>query len=115
MTVKLKVFLQQQEYIGGCCCAMVCQATNGEPLFPHLQEHVSGAKKLLSEIDKLYGDKVKISVVNPSGLTALWDSFRLKIKPDTPAWVLGGKKIFEGIPPLSEIKAALDRCVELAQ
>ncbi|GHS87708.1 hypothetical protein AGMMS49957_08060 [Synergistales bacterium] len=108
MAVKLKVFLQEQAYIGGCCTAMVCQSTDGEPLFPRLDEYVSGAKKLLSAVSKTYGDKVEIAVVNPSGLTAIWDNFRLKIKPETPAWVLGGKKIFEGIPELGELQAALD-------
>ena len=108
MAVRLKVFLQQQEYIGGCCCAMTCQTTDGEPLFPRMQEYIKGTMKLLSAINKHYGDKVEISVVNPSGFTAIWDSFRLKIKPETPAWVLGGKKIFEGIPSLSELQSALD-------
>jgi hypothetical protein len=113
MAVKLKVFLQQHEYIGGCCCAMVCQATDGEPLFPRLREYVNGAMKLLSAIDKLYGGKVEISVVNPSGVTALWDSIRLKITPKTPAWVLGGKKIFEGLPELGELQAALDAALNI--
>jgi hypothetical protein len=47
-------------------------------------------------------------VEDPSDFLSLWDSFRYRVRPDTPAWILEGKKTFEGVPDLDQLCSAID-------
>jgi hypothetical protein len=62
----------------------------------------------MRELENRYGNRVDISVEDPSDLLSLWNRFRYRVRPDTPAWILGGKKTFEGVPDLDQLCSAID-------
>jgi hypothetical protein len=110
--VRLKIFMTKEVCARGCCGGThVCSGS--ESLFPGEREASNGVSDLLSAVKKLYCDRVRVSIVNPWSLLAMWDSIRFRVNPATPAWILGGRKIFEGLPKIEQLKAALD--AELAK
>ncbi|GHS96016.1 hypothetical protein AGMMS50276_13690 [Synergistales bacterium] len=107
MTVKLKVFLQSEACMPGCNWCRTHRETDDEPLPNHLRDtaHVT---KLLKALKEHYGPMIEVSVVSPWNLFALWDCFRLNITPAKPAWVIGKKKLYEGIPELENLISIID-------
>ncbi|MDR1651967.1 MAG: hypothetical protein LBR87_09290 [Synergistaceae bacterium] len=92
----------------GCCGVTALRSTTGEPLYSNPREYAADVGKLLRELRDRYGSGVEISVVNSWGFWALADVIRLKITPSKPAWVLDGKKIFEGVPDPGVLFDAID-------
>jgi hypothetical protein len=51
---------------------------------------------------------VDVYIVDPRKPLALWDNIRYRVRPATPVWILGRKKIFDGIPDLADLEKAID-------
>jgi hypothetical protein len=108
MNVKLKLFLQQGFCLPMCCAFDTGRTTDGRPLFTNQEKNIRGINELLRELRECRAGQVEVSVVNSWGFKSLWEVMRLGIKPHEPTWVLGGRKIYEGVPSLSELLAAID-------
>jgi hypothetical protein len=108
MPLRLKLFVQGGFCMPGCCGVSALRATDGEPLYSKPWEYAQEVGELLKELRSRYGERLDVSVVNSWGFFALWDVLRLKITPSKPAWVLEGKKIFEGVPEADDLMAAVD-------
>jgi len=65
-------------------------------------------RDLLQSLEERYGDKVRISVVDPRNPLVLWYAIRYGAWATFSTWVLNGKKIFEGIPKFEELKRLID-------
>jgi hypothetical protein len=79
-----------------------------------MRDHIEAVGALLRALRERYGNKVEVSIVDPRNLLAFWDNIRFQIRPAMPAWILGRKKIFEGIPNLAELQRLLDLELERA-
>jgi hypothetical protein len=110
MAVKLKIFLQSQICMPGCgwCQSQMFLENREDRVIPNHREDANGVGKLIPVINERYGQVVDVSIINPWSLFAFWDCFRLNITPVRPAWVLGGKKICEGVPEADDLLAAMD-------
>jgi hypothetical protein len=108
MGEKLKIFMQERFFMPGCCGVTALRATDGEALFSNPEEFRAPVGKLIDAVKERYGKKVEVSVVNSWGFFSLWDVVRLGIKPSVPTWVIGSKKIHEGIPSQEDLFAAID-------
>lgn len=113
MTVRLKVIMERGVCRAGCCGCLSYSAED-KASFPKLQENIESVGEILRVLRDRYGDKVEVSLVDPRNMLAFWDNIRYRIRPAAPAWILGGKKIFEGIPGLAELQRALDLALENA-
>ena len=71
---------------------------------------------LLRVVRDRYGDKVKISIKDPRFITSVWDNVRYKVqmRPSLPAWVVGRKKICDGIPELADLEHAIDEKLDFS-
>jgi hypothetical protein len=116
MALKLKVFLQRKsdvyEHMRGCCCCPSYLSVENGFLPPRYEEYIQGVGELLRTVRDRYGVRVEVTVVNPLSLFALWDSIRYRIAPNVPAWVLGRRKIFDGLPDVEELIGVLDEALE---
>lgn len=108
MGEKLKVFIQERFYMPGCCGVTALRATDGEELFSNPEEYRAPVEKLIGEVKERYGEALDVSVVNSWGFFSLRDVVRLGIKPSVPTWVIGSKKIHEGVPTRDGLFAAID-------
>jgi hypothetical protein len=79
---------------------------------PEPAEYVHRIADIMQELEHRYGERVDLSVEDPSDLLSLWNSFRYRVRSDTPAWILDGKKVFEGVPELSQLFDAIDAQLE---
>ena len=66
--------------------------------------------KLLQLLKEHYGDKLEVSVVDHRNPLSIWYSIRYWAW--LTSWVLNGKKAFEGIPELGELKHLIDEALE---
>ncbi|GHV38292.1 hypothetical protein FACS1894187_16920 [Synergistales bacterium] len=107
MVAKLKIFLQSEGCMPGCNWCRTHRGTDDEP-FPNHIADAARVAKLLPALKEYYGSRVEVSVMSPWNLRALWDCFRLDITPAKPAWVMGKKKLYEGIPELKDLLAVID-------
>jgi hypothetical protein len=108
MREKLKVFIQGRFFMPGCCGITALRATDGEALFADPGEFRAPVRELVDAVKKRYGERLDVSVVNSWGFFSLWDVVRLGIKPSVPTWVIGSKKIHEGVPSPDGLFAAID-------
>ncbi|MDR1932828.1 MAG: hypothetical protein LBQ57_08420 [Spirochaetales bacterium] len=76
--------------------------------FPDEEVCLKEVGGLLRAIQEHYGKRLEVSVIDPRNITALWDAIRYRIKLGTPAWVLGRRKIFQGVPEFEKLKEAID-------
>jgi len=67
---------------------------------------------LLRSLKERYGDKLYVSVVDTRNPLALWDVFRYWAWSPLSTWILNHKKVFEGIPEVTEMEHLID--VELS-
>ena len=63
---------------------------------------------LVRSLKNRYGNKIDVSIIDPSSILSLWHHIRYKLNPSLPAWVLDRKKIFDGVPELSDLEHAID-------
>jgi hypothetical protein len=107
MTVRLKVYVERG--VSGCgCCGCLVYGPEEKASFPEQQERAQSVGALLRALRDRYGDRLEVFLVDPRNILALWDTFRFRIRPALPAWILGRRKIFEGIPDLKELQALID-------
>ena len=64
-------------------------------------------RELLRSLRERYGDKARISVVDPRNPLVLWYAIRYGAWASF-SWILNGKKIFVGIPELEELERLID-------
>ena len=108
MGEKLKIFMQGNFFMPGCCGISTLRATDGGELFSNPEEFRAPVEKLIDAVKLRYGERVDVSVVNSWGFFSLWDVVRLGIKPSVPTWVMGSKKIHEGVPSEDDLFAAIN-------
>ncbi|MDR1978084.1 MAG: hypothetical protein LBQ42_05055 [Synergistaceae bacterium] len=111
MTVRLKIIMERSVARLGCC-GCVSYGPMEKASFPEQQAHIQSVGKILRSLRERYGERVDVSVVDPRNMIAFWDNIRYGIRPSTPAWILGRKKIFEGVPDLEKLQSALDAELE---
>ena len=63
---------------------------------------------LLRSLKEHYGTRLELYIVDPRNVAALWDNIRFNVRPSRPAWILGRRKIFEGIPRIEELQNIID-------
>ena len=107
MPIRLKVIMERGVCRAGCCGCLSYSAED-KASFPKLQENIERVGEILRALRDRYGDKVEVALVDPRNILAFWDNIRFRIRPSTPAWILGGKKIFEGVPDLADLQRVLD-------
>ena len=100
--VRLKLIMEKGLAVGSCGTGIPEQGTLEET-----KEEKAEIGSLLSWIRETFGDQVDISVIDPKNIFSLFDNFRYGIKGTAPAWILNGKKVFEGIPAREELEEAL--------
>jgi len=69
-------------------------------------------RELLRSLEARYGDKVRISVVDPRNPFVLWYAIRYGAWGSFSTWILDGKKIFEGIPKFEELERLIGSALE---
>ena len=72
------------------------------------QENTNALWALLRSLRERYGDKISISVVNPSNPIVLWYAIRYGAWAAFTTWILNNKTIFKGIPELEELVRLID-------
>ena len=96
---KIKVIMEKSSASGaGGCGAYI---PGGEPL-EERQDAVSAIRELLLKTKETFGENVDISVMDPRSIFSFVDNFRYNIKGTAPAWIVDGKKVFEGVPGWDE-------------
>ena len=65
-------------------------------------------------MEKRYGGKVSISVVDPRNPFVLWYAIRYGAWATFTTWLLNGKKVFEGIPKVEELEYLINSELEAA-
>jgi hypothetical protein len=100
--------MQGRFFMPGCCGVTTLRATDGEELFSNPDEFRAPVGKLIDAVKERYGEALDVSAVNSWGFFSLWDVVRLGIKPSQPTWVIGSKKIHEGVPSEDGLFAAID-------
>ena len=105
MTVRLKIMMKHQ-ILRCCCCGGPPDIWREKP--PEPAEYVRRIADLVSELERRYGNRVDISVEDPSDMLSLWTRLRYRVRFDTPAWILEGEKIFEGVPDRDQLFNAID-------
>jgi hypothetical protein len=81
--------------------------------FPQQQKNIRAVAEIFRDLRDRYGDRLDLYMVDPRNVMALWDNFRYGVRPAVPAWILGRKKVFEGIPDAGKLRELID--AELAK
>ncbi|NLD96209.1 MAG: hypothetical protein GX635_03745 [Synergistaceae bacterium] len=96
---KIKIIMEKSAASGaGGCGAYI---PGGESIEGR-QDAVSAIRELLSKTKETFGESVDISVMDPRSIFSFVDNFRYNIKGTAPAWIVNGKKVFEGVPKWDE-------------
>lgn len=108
MAVQVTLFIQQGFCLPVCFSSGIPRSTDGEPLLENQGKYLHRIERLMEELHARYGDAVRVDVKNSWGLFTLFDVVRLKITPRVPTWVVGRRKICEGVPGIKVLAAAID-------
>ncbi|MDR1377673.1 MAG: hypothetical protein LBJ36_01275 [Synergistaceae bacterium] len=109
MKIVLKIIMKHS-VARWCCCGGPPDIWREKP--PKPAEYVSRVAERIRELERRYGNRLDMSVKDPSDLLSLWDVFRYRVRSDVPTWILEGKKVFEGIPDLDQLSNAIDAQLE---
>ncbi len=91
-------------------CMEVMHATGMEPYSEQLEEYPADVKKLYFELSEIaqrlraeFGDSVFFNPVDAASPQGVWLSVKHRIFK-TPCVIIGGKKVFDGLPSYEELK-----------
>ena len=105
---KIKVIMEKSSASGsGGCGAYI---PGGESMEGR-RDAVSAIRELLSKTRETFGESVEISVMDPRSIFSFVDNFRYNIKGTAPAWIVDGKKVFEGVPEWDEWEKVLSEAL----
>ncbi|MDR3076121.1 MAG: hypothetical protein LBU26_02370 [Synergistaceae bacterium] len=62
----------------------------------------------MEKLDGRYGGALDVVVKNSWGFFTLFEVIKLKITPRVPTWVIGRRKIYEGVPDIKILTKAID-------
>jgi len=63
---------------------------------------------LIEELNKAFPNKINYRLIDSLTLLGVWKTIRHRIRK-TPCFILNGKKIFEGIPTIEQLKTTLKK------
>ncbi len=96
---KIKVIMEKSSAGGsGGCGAYI---PGGESM-DERRDAVSLIRELLTKTRETFGESVEITVMDPRSIFSFVDNFRYNIKGTAPAWIVDGKKVYEGVPGWDE-------------
>jgi hypothetical protein len=90
------------------------RATDGEPLFANQGKYLHRIDRIMEALEERYGDAVDVIIKNSWGFFTFRDVVKLKITPRIPTWVIGSRKIYEGVPDVKVLCGAIDAELEHA-
>lgn len=102
---RLKVFLEQPGFSVGCI-----DLEYGEEemkSFPLSETRLMVGRLLVSIRDR-YKDALRVDLIDPRNITALFDIFRFRVKSTEPVWILDGSLIFRGVPEWDDLQRSID-------
>jgi hypothetical protein len=71
------------------------------------QDDIDAVENLLEDLKERYGERLKIKTADPRYVLTWWDDIRFGVRPATPAWILNGKKLCDGVPSLAVLQDAI--------
>jgi len=104
--VKLKLIMERSSAGGSGACSTYVPGSEETEWRKGTAEEIGG---LLSGIRETFGDKVRISVMDPRSIFSFFDLFRYRVRGTDPVWILNGKKAFEGVPSREELQQSIQR------
>jgi len=104
--VKLKLIMERSSAGGSGACSTYVPGSEETEWRKGTAEEIGG---LLSGIRETFGDKVRISVMDPRSIFSIFDLFRYRVRGTDPVWILNGKKAFEGVPSREELQQSIQR------
>ena len=108
VAVQLTLFIQQGFCLPLCYASGRPRATDGEPLFADQRRYFHRIEVLMEKLDGRYGGALDVVVKNSWGFFTLFEVIKLKITPRVPTWVIGRRKIYEGVPDIKILTKAID-------